>query len=269
MTYTFLNQALHIFWPVFVFAAPLVFLEYLCNGRRVQIFTRHHVTDLAYALWAFTFGYLAITFVNQFVPNFFSGTELIRNPVFAFVSSKPFWIKAIGSLLLVDLLDYSFHRFVLHGPLARLHAIHHAPQELGMFSSIRFHPIESVIRRVAIRVPMFLAGFSLGGVPAFAAIYIFLGFFSHSNLNWNFGIFKKVILSPMFHRVHHLECEPGQTKNYASLFPLWDILFGTYWLPDEVRDFRELKLGGVNEMPEGFWAQMAFPVAFWRSAKKR
>lgn len=41
-----------------------------------------------------------------------------------------------------------------------------------------------------------------------------------------------MIASPAFHRWHHAADEAGRDKNFAGLFPVWDLLFGTYYLPE-------------------------------------
>jgi sterol desaturase/sphingolipid hydroxylase (fatty acid hydroxylase superfamily) len=39
-----------------------------------------------------------------------------------------------------------------------------------------------------------------------------------------------VIASPR-HRWHHTGEAEARDKNFAGLLPLWDILFGTYYMP--------------------------------------
>jgi sterol desaturase/sphingolipid hydroxylase (fatty acid hydroxylase superfamily) len=47
-----------------------------------------------------------------------------------------------------------------------------------------------------------------------------------------FPAISKVIASPAFRRWHHTSAAEGRDRNFAGLLPLWDILFGTFWLPD-------------------------------------
>ena len=56
--------------------------------------------------------------------------------------------------------------------------------------------------------------------------------FVHANLNWTLGPFKYVLATPVFHRWHHTSQEEGGNTNFAGTFPLWDILFGTYRMPE-------------------------------------
>ena len=61
-------------------------------------------------------------------------------------------------------------------------------------------------------------------------------------------------MSPRFHRWHHsrdVDC------NYAGVFPAWDLLFGTYHLPDEGPETFGVR---GEQLPEGVWAQLAWPL---------
>jgi len=58
--------------------------------------------------------------------------------------------------------------------------------------------------------------------------------YSHANIRMSFGkIGERLLVSPKFHRYHHsIEYDestagPAHGHNFAVLFPIWDILFGT------------------------------------------
>jgi len=77
----------------------------------------------------------------------------------------------------------------------------------------------------------------------------------HANVSWDLGPFRTVLASPAFHRWHHTKAEEGQDKNFAGGLPLWDILFGTYYMPR-----RQPTVFGIDEpMPEGIVGQMLQP----------
>ena len=55
-------------------------------------------------------------------------------------------------------------------------------------------------------------------------------------------------------------------KNFAGLLPLWDILFGTYYMPRG----RFPENFGIHEpMPRGYLGQLWHPIAAWRANKKK
>ena len=83
---------------------------------------------------------------------------------------------------------------------------------------------------------------------------IFHSAFVHANLNWTLGPFKYVIASPVFHRWHHTGLEVGGNTNFATTFPIWDILFGTFYMPKD--RLPENYGAGDPTMPDGFVAQL-------------
>jgi hypothetical protein len=46
------------------------------------------------------------------------------------------------------------------------------------------------------------------------------------------------------------------TENFAGLLPLWDLLFGTYHLPEELPE----EYGTRRPVPQGYLDQMMFPL---------
>ncbi|MDU6241438.1 MAG: sterol desaturase family protein, partial [Bradyrhizobium sp.] len=62
---------------------------------------------------------------------------------------------------------------------------------------------------------------------------------------------------PVFHRWHHTAIEEGGNTNFAGTFPLWDILFGTFRMPEG----RLPENYGKDEaaMPGEFAGQLVFP----------
>lgn len=78
---------------------------------------------------------------------------------------------------------------------------------------------------------------SLLGVPILMFLFNVLGYnlrHSHFWLRWP-GVWSKVFPSPAHHHVHH-SCHPDHLdKNFAFMFPLWDVLFGTYIMPEDIK----------------------------------
>ncbi|MGI9368264.1 MAG: sterol desaturase family protein, partial [Ruegeria sp.] len=90
---------------------------------------------------------------------------------------------------------------------------------------------------------------TLLGVPLIMFLFNIVGYnlrHSHIWLRWP-GIWSKVFPSPAHHHVHH-SCHPDHLdKNFAFMFPLWDVLFGTYVMPEDNRDVKF----GVTEKDRG------------------
>ena len=54
---------------------------------------------------------------------------------------------------------------------------------------------------------------------------------AHTNVRAGYGFFSLFITGPQYHRIHHSNHPEHIDKNFAQLFPLWDVIFGTAWRP--------------------------------------
>jgi sterol desaturase/sphingolipid hydroxylase (fatty acid hydroxylase superfamily) len=59
----------------------------------------------------------------------------------------------------------------------------------------------------------------------------------------------------MFHRWHHTSADEGRDKNFAGALPLWDLVFGTYYMPRE----QPVVFGISEEIPDELIGQMIWP----------
>jgi sterol desaturase/sphingolipid hydroxylase (fatty acid hydroxylase superfamily) len=51
------------------------------------------------------------------------------------------------------------------------------------------------------------------------------------NSKISYGFLRYVIAEPRFHRIHHSLEERHFEKNFAFMFPMWDVIFGTAYFP--------------------------------------
>ena len=172
------------------------------------------------------------------------------------VGAQPLWLQAIGIIVIGDFIGYWVHRYTHQGWWWRVHAVHHSSPQLDWLAAARVHPFNDAFAALARGVPLVAKGFA---PIAVAGILPFLTLFAitlHANLSWDYGPLRSVIASPRFHRWHHTSAEEGRDKNFAGLLPLWDILFGTYYMPrgEEPRVF-----GVPDPVPPGLVGQMVWP----------
>lgn len=176
----------------------------------------------------------------------------------AMVNTQPLWLQMIEALLIGDFLQYWVHR-CLHGRrLWSVHAIHHSPEDLNWLSATRIHPLEVILKGPIEMAPLYFLGFS--SVATLPLVVIVLGLyelFLHANVGWRFGALRFVIASPAFHRWHHTAEVEGFDKDFAGLFPFYDLAFGTYFLPD--RASSAYGLGRGQRMSSSFWRQLINP----------
>jgi sterol desaturase/sphingolipid hydroxylase (fatty acid hydroxylase superfamily) len=81
------------------------------------------------------------------------------------------------------------------------------------------------------------------------------GFFIHSNLRWRLGPLEWLISTPAFHHWHHTLREP-RDRNYASMLPCMDWIFGTYYLPREWPS----AYGTETPLPASLGGQLLYPL---------
>ncbi len=143
-----------------------------------------------------------------------------------------------AALVLAEIGMYWGHRWSHEWPvLWRFHSTHHSPEHLDWLCNTRAHPVDMVFVRVCGLVPVYASGLlnvSGGHGPsiAFALVTTFWGFFIHANLRWRFGVLEQVVTTPAFHHWHHTR-HGAIDRNYATMFPWIDRLFGTMHLPKE------------------------------------
>lgn len=172
------------------------------------------------------------------------------------VTTQPLWLQALEILLLADFIGYWAHRLFHRRPLWRFHAVHHAAKDLDWLAAVRVHPVNEVLTRVAHVVPLFLLGFRGDVLAGVTPLFTFFALGLHANVPWTFGPLRYVIASPTFHRWHHTSDERGLDKNFGSLLPLWDLLFGTFSMPEGEAPSA---FGAREEVPTGFLRQLVWP----------
>jgi sterol desaturase/sphingolipid hydroxylase (fatty acid hydroxylase superfamily) len=142
----------------------------------------------------------------------------------------PAWkilLQIFAILLVYDFAYYFLHRAMHHKKLMRLvHAVHHRVRNPTAMESFYLHPVELFAGLALLMACTWLVGPVHG--YAFAAV-----FFLHSSLN--IVVHSGMISGSKWlgfidhltrkHHVHHMD---DFAKNYASLTPLPDMLFGTY-----------------------------------------
>lgn len=178
------------------------------------------------------------------------------------LSRQPLWLQGIEIFVIGDFLGYWQHRWFHGRTLWRFHAVHHSSEELDWLSSVRLHPVNDIGAKLIVAVPLIAFGFNLTTVALYAPITTFYAIMVHANVRWDLGPFRYVFVSPAFHRWHHTKADEGQDKNFAGGLPLWDLLFGTFYMPR-----RQPTVFGIGDpMPAGFFGQMLQPFRWGRPA---
>jgi len=149
------------------------------------------------------------------------------------------------------------HRLGHATRLWRFHKLHHSSEDLDWLSAVRVHPVNDVLSKLALAVPLACLGFPLSALAGYVPFLTFYAILLRANVSWSFGPLRYVIASPLFHRWHHTIEDQGHDKNFAPLFPFVDFLFGTFYMP---RLHRPERFGTTRTVvPETFIGQLMFP----------
>jgi sterol desaturase/sphingolipid hydroxylase (fatty acid hydroxylase superfamily) len=171
------------------------------------------------------------------------------------LSRQPRLAQALQMILLMDFVGYWLHRAFHRNRLWAFHAIHHSSRDLDWLSAARVHPVNNIVNKAVQAAIVVALGYTppllAGALPFFTFYAIFL----HANVSWEFGPLRKAFASPRFHRWHHTSAEEGQDKNFAGLLPLWDIVFGTYYLPAK----QPIQFGIKEYVPDDLLGQVLWP----------
>ena len=169
----------------------------------------------------------------------------------------PLAVQAMIFLAGSDFMNYWIHRAFHGSAMWKYHAVHHSSEHLDWLSAARFHPVNIFLGSVATDAVLLLAGISPNVLVFLGPFTVAHSAFVHANLRWTLGPFRYVLAGPVFHRWHHTAADEGGERNYASTFPILDVVFGTFYMPE-----RKLPAAyGIADrsFPTSFGAQMIYP----------
>jgi len=224
-----------------------------CNPRRPLFFSRSIGLDL---------GYCALGIL-------YAGVGPLAAAAFAATPAGPYLqhltdpllqrVPTLGQLAILlvvtDFAQYWLHR-AFHGRrLWPFHAVHHSAADVNWTTTFRTHPVNYLVLNAALGVAARALGFSELTLLLAAPIFFFSGALTHANLNWTFGPLRYLAASPVFHRWHHSADPLCQARNFAPMFPVWDLMFGTFHMPAG----RLPETFGAEGVPEGFFGQLVHP----------
>jgi sterol desaturase/sphingolipid hydroxylase (fatty acid hydroxylase superfamily) len=205
-------------------------LERLFAVRKLLVFRKEWLTDFFHYFIGSFFVAVLVTFVGYYVG---LGLQYLVNADFqAVVRSQPGWLQYLQALLIVDFFAWLYH-FLSHKIpfLWKFHAIHHSPEEMDWLIAARFHPVELTLSRLFRYAPLTVFGFTYEPIAIIGFLDFFLSMYVHSNIRFRFGILNWFIATPQFHHWHHANQKEAYDKNFAPTFPIWDIIFRTYYVP--------------------------------------
>jgi sterol desaturase/sphingolipid hydroxylase (fatty acid hydroxylase superfamily) len=176
----------------------------------------------------------------------------------------PFAAQALAAVFLADGLEYARHR-LLHGVgwLWPVHALHHAVDRLHVGKASRSHLLDMLGRSLAVYAPLVALGVPADVLAWYPAAVTVFGPIAHANVDVRVPRWlHRLVLTPQVHRIHHARALELSCSNYANVFPLWDLVFGTFTHPD-AHPAPEFGIE-PDPMPRGFTDQLLAPLR-WRA----
>jgi sterol desaturase/sphingolipid hydroxylase (fatty acid hydroxylase superfamily) len=143
------------------------------------------------------------------------------------------WVvpSSIAFILVYDLYLYWAHRLSHIRPLWAIHSLHHSAEAMTLVSGGRHHWLESLVLTAFFPVVPIIFKVPLPLLAITSLIYGVPCTLLHINYRLSIGPLVTWINNPQWHRIHHSTQPEHFDKNFCTLFPLMDIIFGTAWIP--------------------------------------
>lgn len=181
--------------------------------------------------------------VNKFL---YAKFDYFENSFFSY--GEIIFLYTITLFLVSDFTRYWLHRFLHTIPfLWEFHKVHHSAKVLTPITFYRVHPIENFLFGLRYSLSVgFVTGIFVYFFGAMIDIYavvgvnVFLFVFSvfganlrHSHVPFSYPrILENWLMSPKQHQIHH--SRKHFDKNYGGFISIWDKMFGTLKLSNEV-----------------------------------
>jgi sterol desaturase/sphingolipid hydroxylase (fatty acid hydroxylase superfamily) len=177
----------------------------------------------------------------------------------------PLAVLVTLTLLVRGFISFGTHYLNHKVPfLWRFHRVHHLDTELDVSTTVRFHPLEMAISLVLGLPVVLLFGLSPWVLIFYELLDVSVTLFSHANIRlapWLARHLRYFIVTPDLHKVHHSTYQPETDSNFSAVFPIWDILLGTF--RTETREPLETMAIGLEDVRDpqanSFWWLLASP----------
>jgi sterol desaturase/sphingolipid hydroxylase (fatty acid hydroxylase superfamily) len=149
------------------------------------------------------------------------------------VWNVPIVLAAIINLFIFDGFDAIRHRIEHYiSGLWAFHSVHHSQTRMNFLTFDRNHVVSLIYNGICYAAVARFLGVELDVLFIVFVIFHFIEYLAHANVKLSYGkFFEKVLVSPLYHRLHHASTKkyekPPYGCNFANVFPFWDIVMGT------------------------------------------
>ncbi len=182
--------------------------------------------------------------VNKFL---FLQFDYFQNTMFSYGQITVMYTLSL--FLVSDFTRYWLHRLLHTIPfLWEFHKVHHSAKVLTPFTFYRVHPVENLLfgirysLSIGLVTGVFIYFFgAMINIKMILGVNVILFLFSifgsnlrHSHVPFSYGRYlEKLFISPKQHQIHH--SKKFFNKNYGGYLAIWDNLFGSLKLSNEVK----------------------------------
>lgn len=168
-------------------------------------------------------------------------------------------------LCIYDFFRYWYHRWMHENEFMwRWHSIHHSSERLYWFNGVRSHPIEGLISNLLWALPLAFVKAPVEIAFVTALLGKVIGRFQHTNMDLILGPFDYIFSTPKNHRYHHSKKVEEGNSNYGGDVIIWDLLFGTFYLPKGKQPSDEIGLADMPNYPQTWIGLMLAPFTYGR-----
>lgn len=174
----------------------------------------------------------------------------------------------LAYLAILDLAEYWRHRLQHRFDWWwALHAVHHSQRQLSFWADRRNHLLDDVLSDLWVVLVALVIGVPPGQFLGVIVVTRLIESLSHANVRLGFGgLGDRLLVSPHYHRLHHGigVGHEGRARgcNFAPLFPLWDMLFGT------ARFAADYPATGIRDQLDGADYGAGFVAQQWLGFKR-
>lgn len=214
------------------FLCLLLAIDLARRGRRLS-WSRRAITGAFTTISIFHFNFLFVPFVwlgSEKVKELYALVGIPSIPT-EFWIAAPIWLLVPFAVLAHDFANYCNHRLLHTTWLWPVHAVHHSDPDVNGLTSHRIHFLEGLVMWISYTVLLTWLGLPENAIGIGAVFIALHNIYVHINVDWDHGPFRLLLASPRFHRWHHADIAEAHGKNLANVCPLFDWLFGTYYVP--------------------------------------
>jgi sterol desaturase/sphingolipid hydroxylase (fatty acid hydroxylase superfamily) len=179
-------------------------------------------------------------------------------------ADSPLIAQLALALVVAELPQYWLHRWQHeHDWLWRFHSVHHSAPRLYWLNAARFHPLDLGPLYVVGYLPLVALGAPEAVIMLFTLFDAAFGMLQHCNIDVRLGPLNRIFSMAEPHRWHHSRVLGEANANYGSNLIVWDLVFGSFFLPADRPAPTEIGIAGMPSFPSRYVEQLVTPFR-WR-----